>query len=163
MPVFVDVRRALLAVWVAVVHDYHPALVEHVQGVVRVAQGLMPFVEAVDEYEVELVAVLVEEIVGGHAERGLGVRVHVDLLLALDRAEVCPVGGPYFEETAEAALPDEVVQKVGSCVHVLSTMASWQMLRHNMVIMVSAFLLSDIVPATQFLDMPTNTQPLESL
>ena len=42
-------------------------------------------------------------------------------------------------------------------------MASWQMFLHNMVIMVSAFLLSDIVPATQFLDMPTNTHALESL
>lgn len=47
--------------------------------------------------------------------------------------------------------------------NVLSTMARCRTLRHNMVIMVSAFLLSDIVPATQFLDMPTNTHALESL
>ena len=70
----------------------------------------MPFVEAVDEYEVELVAVLVEEIVGGHAERGLGVRVYVDLVLAFHGAEVRSVGGPDFEEGTEAALPDEIVQ-----------------------------------------------------
>lgn len=77
------------------------------------------FVEAVNKYEVESVAVLVEEVVGGHAEGGLCVRVHVDLLLALDSAEVRAVGGPDFEEGTEAAFPYEIVKQVGSCVHYL--------------------------------------------
>jgi hypothetical protein len=55
-------------------------------------------VESVDEHEVEAVAVLVEEVVGGHAESGLGVRVNVYLILALDRAEVRSVCGTDFEE-----------------------------------------------------------------
>ena len=64
----------------------------------------------------------------------------------------------------DAEIPvDEARLQVKNYYNVLSTMASCRTLRQSMATMVSAFLLSDIVPATQFLDMPTNTHALESL